>query len=202
MTELSGTFASLDPVGPLLGCLPRGGANLCTFVCSCSELTYEGVGVRICTWFFGAFRAGRCEFERGWSSLNGPPQCLKCFIFKVVVCGKFATQRAGRSRSVVRFVFPVLVLQLSKQQNRTPLRTVLGHRNSPQKSFEVVALLVGFSPGNPLTIGTFTAWNRTRNRPRTPLERFLSLRSREIQHSIDPRLCHRTKDAVAEGRRR
>ena len=74
-------------------------------------------------------------------------------------------------------VFPVLVFQLSKQQKRTrttpqpysePLRTVLGQRISPWKSCEAVALSVGFSTGNPPKIGTFTAWNRTRNRTRTP----------------------------------
>ena len=68
-------------------------------------------------------------------------------------------------------------LQLSKQQNRArttsstvlgPLRTVLGQKNSPQKRCEAIALLVGLSTGNPPKIGTFTAWNCTRNRTRTP----------------------------------
>ena len=73
-----------------------------------------------------------------------------------------------------------MVLQLSYQvSNRTvlgqppqpyseALRTVLGQRDSPWKSFEAVALLVGFPSGNPPKIGTFTAWNRTRNRTQTP----------------------------------
>ena len=42
-------------------------------VCSCSELTDEGFGARICTclfWSFGASRAGRCEFGRVWSPLT------------------------------------------------------------------------------------------------------------------------------------
>ena len=47
----------------------------CEFVhvCSCSDLTDEGVGARICTclfWSFGPSRAGRCEFGRVWSSLR------------------------------------------------------------------------------------------------------------------------------------
>ena len=74
------------------------------------------------------------------------------------------------ANGTVRPVLPVLVFQLSKQQNRTrttssivlgTLGTVLGQRNSPQKSFEEVALLVGFSTGNPPKIGTFTAWTRS-----------------------------------------
>ena len=78
----------------------------------------------------------------------------------------------------VRPVFPVLVFQLSEQQNRTrtTFPTVLGTppnrtrtKTFPlEKSFEAVALLVGFSTGNPPKIGTFTAGNRTRNRTRTP----------------------------------
>ena len=44
------------------------------------------------------------------------------------------------------------------------------------------AFLVGFSTGNPPKIGTFTAWNRTRNRTRTPSEEsFLKLRRVTIQ---------------------
>ena len=60
-------------------------------------------------------------------------------------------------------MFPMLVFQLSTQQNRTrttsttvlgTLRTALGQRNSPWKSFEAVALLVGFSTGTPPKIKT------------------------------------------------
>ena len=85
----------------------------------------------------------------------------------------------GWCPSTFRRVFPVLVFQLSKQQNRTrtnsstvlvtpPNRTRT--KKFPWKSFEAVAFLVGFSTGNPPKIGTFTAWNRTRNRTRTPPE--------------------------------
>ena len=51
-----------------------------------------------------------------------------------------------------------------------PLWTVLGQRQFwPYKSYSRKLLwLVGFSTGNPPKIGTFTAWNRTRNRTRTP----------------------------------
>ena len=72
------------------------------------------------------------------------------------------------------------VFQLSKQQNctRTTSSTVLGNPpNRPrakkfplEKCFDAVALPIGFSTGRPLKIGTFTAWNRTRNRARTPPE--------------------------------
>ena len=50
---------NLPRVGPLLGCLPRGGAKS-----SCSELT-EGMGVRICTclfWSFGGLRGPEILF--------------------------------------------------------------------------------------------------------------------------------------------
>ena len=86
---------------------------------------------------------------------------------------------SGRCPSTVRAVFPMFVFQLSKQQNRTQttLSTVLGTppnrtgtKRFPQKSFEAVALWVGFSSGNPPKIGTFTAGNRTQNRIRTPPE--------------------------------
>ena len=64
----------------------------------------------------------------------------------------------GRCPSTVRPVFPVLVFQLSKQQNRTRTTssTVLGtppnrtrtERFPPKKCFEAVAFLVGFSTRN------------------------------------------------------
>ena len=58
-------------------------------------------------------------------------------------------------------------LRQSPQLYSEPLWTVLGQRNSQKKSFETIALWVGFSAGNPPNIGTFTAWNRTRNCTRT-----------------------------------
>ena len=68
----------------------------------------------------------------------------------------------GRCPSTARPAFPVLVFQLSNvlrqppQPSSEPLRTVLGQRDSPWKSFEAVALLVGFPSGNPPEISTFT----------------------------------------------
>ena len=50
--------------------------------------------------------------------------------------------------------------------------TVLGQRDSLEKSFEAIVLLVGFPSRNPPTVRTFTAWSRTRNRTRTPPELF------------------------------
>ena len=82
----------------------------------------------------------------------------------------------------------------SKQQNRTQTTssTVLGTpqnrtrtKNSPSKSFEAVALLVGFSTGSPPKIGTFTAWNRTRNHTRTPPDSWYIL---SWWHELSPRL--------------
>ena len=81
----------------------------------------------------------------------------------------------GRCPSTVRPMSPALVFQLSKQQNctwttsSTVLRTPPNHTrtNSLWKSFDAVAFFVGLSTGNPPKIGTFTAWNRTRNRTRT-----------------------------------
>ena len=87
--------------------------------------------------------------------------------------------------STVRPMFPVLVFQLSKQQNRTRTTssTILGTppNRTRTKKFHLeelrgscffcrVAFFIEFFTGNPPTIGTFTAWNRTRNRPRTPPE--------------------------------
>ena len=91
---------------------------------------------------------------------------------------KASNPQLGRCLSTVRPVFPVLVFQLSKQQNRTRTTssTVLETPSEPYSDKEIplrralrrFALLVGFSTGNPPKIGTFTAWNRTRNRTRTP----------------------------------
>ena len=88
----------------------------------------------------------------------------------------------GWCPSTVRPVFPVLVFQLSKQQNRTRTTssTVLGtppnrtrwQRIPLRRALRRFAFLVGFSTENPPKIGTFTAWNRTRNRTRTPSEPF------------------------------
>ena len=87
---------------------------------------------------------------------------------------------------------PVLVFQLSEQQNRTRTTspTVLGtppHRTrtktSPlEKSFEAVTLIVGFSSGNPPTIGTFTAGSRIGNRTRTPPEKYREEKSVHYHH--------------------
>ena len=85
----------------------------------------------------------------------------------------FCDAHLGRCPSTVRPVFPMLVFQRSKQQNRTrttsssvlgtpPNRTRTKH--SSKRSFEAVALLVGLSIENPPKIGIFTAWNCTRNR--------------------------------------
>ena len=56
-------------------------------------------------------------------------------------------------------------------RTRTPSETHSDDEIPLKKSFEAVALLVGFSTGNPPKIGTFTASNRTRNRTRTPPDR-------------------------------
>ena len=54
--------------------------------------------------------------------------------------------------------------------NRTPntFELYLDKEIPPKKGLEAVGLLVGFSTGNPPKIGTFTPWNRERNRTRTP----------------------------------
>ena len=92
-------------VGPPLGFLPRGGAN-----CSCSELTDEGFGARICTclfWSFGASRAGRCEFGRVWSPLN---RCFSHLLYTSV--SRLAPHR--RRKFFVNFGFaPVISCTLA-----------------------------------------------------------------------------------------
>ena len=88
-----------------------------------------------------------------------------------------------RCPSTVRPVFPMLVSQLSKQQNRTrttsstvletPPNRTRTKKNPLRKALRRFAFLVGLSAGNAPKIGTFTAWNRTRNRTRTPPEALL-----------------------------
>ena len=72
----------------------------------------------------------------------------------------------GQCPSAVPLVFPVLVFQLSKQQNRTRTTSSTVLRTPPNRTrtekfpleeLEAVALLVGFSTGNPLKIATFRA---------------------------------------------
>ena len=103
----------------------------------------------------------------------------------------------GLCPSTVPPVFPMLVFQLSKQQNRTRTTssTVLGTppnrtrtKKFPLEAFEAVALLVGFSTGNPPKIGTFTAWNRTRNRTRTPPEILQDFRG--FRYPVFPLFCY------------
>ena len=56
--------------------------------------------------------------------------------------------------------------------NRTwnPSKPYSDKEDRLRRALRAVALLVGFSTGNPPKIGTFSAWNRTRNRTRTPPE--------------------------------
>ena len=75
----------------------------------------------------------------------------------------WSKQNLGWCPEYCAAVFPVLVFQLSKQQNRTRTTssTVLGtppnrtrtKKFSLEKSFEVVALLVGFSAGTHRKLG-------------------------------------------------
>ena len=101
-------------------------------------------------------------------------RCLRKGFGSKLLCSAPSVE-IGRCPGTVRPVFPVLVFQLSKQQNRTRATssTVLGtppNRTRTEKlplNLRPVAFLVGLSTENPLKIDTFTTWNHTQNRTRT-----------------------------------
>ena len=77
------------------------------------------------------------------------------------------------------------VIKLSKQQNRTRTtpstalrttpQTILGRRDSPWMGSEAHNFSVEFPSGSPPRTGTFTIWNRTRNRTRHSLTFYKTL---------------------------
>ena len=104
----------------------------------------------------GCFKSDCLQFLRGSALLHSfADWCLRSFALICALLRSFAWF-CGRPRlEWQRLGTP------EKSSSTVLRRTVLKQRDSPQRNFEEVALLVGFPTGNPPQTDTVTAWNRT-----------------------------------------